>query len=140
LVNVVYEFRHKKIKQHLGGVYDFLQKRKMESLRELELSAPEKKIKKDAIKEVVTVGFEERKEINRMISRVEKQIGETEWQISKLEEDIAQMDKMLADPSTIDNGSLFDRYGATKQKVEAAMKEWELLHRELNEWEEKRTW
>ena len=140
LVNVVYEFRNKKIKQHLGGVYEFLQKRKMESLRELELSAPEKKIKKEPVKELVTVGFEERKEINRMISRIEKQIGENEWQISKLEEDIVAMDKMLADPSTIDNSSLFERYGSSKKQVEAAMKEWELLHEELNEWEGKRTW
>ena len=140
LVNVVYEFRNKKIKQHLGGVYEFLQKRKMESLRELELSAPEKKIKKEPVKEIVTVGFEERKEINRMISRIEKQIGENEWQISKLEEDIIAMDKMLADPSTIDHSSLFERYGTSKKQVEAAMKEWELLHGELKEWEEKRTW
>jgi len=140
LVNVVYEFKHKKIKQHLGGVYEFLQKRKMESLRELELTTPEKKINKEVIKEIFTASFEERKEINRMINRIEKQIGEAEWQISKLEEDIAEMDKMLADPSTIDNSSLFERYGTSKKQVETAMIEWELLHRELKEWEEKRTW
>ena len=140
LVDVVYEFKHKKIRQHLGGVYEFLQKRKMESLRELELSAPEKKVKKEVVKEVVTVSFEERKDINRMISRIEKQIGETEWQISKLEDEIASMDKMLADPSTIDSGSLFDRYGAAKKQVEIEMKEWESLHEELTEWEAKRTW
>jgi ATP-binding cassette, subfamily F, member 3 len=140
LVNVVYEFKHKKIKQHLGGVYEFLQKRKMESLRELELSTPEKKGNKEFIKEIVSAGFEERKEINRMINRIEKQIGEAEWQISKLEEDIAAMDKMLADPSTIDNSSLFERYGTCKKQVETAMIEWELLHRELKEWEERRTW
>ena len=140
LVDVVYEFRHKKIRQHLGGVYEFLQKRKMESLRELELSAPEKKIKKEVVKEVVAVSFDDRKEINRMINRIEKQISEAEWQISKLEEEIAGMDKMLADPSTMDNSSLFDRYGASKKQVEKAMKEWELLNEELKEWEKKRNW
>ena len=140
LVDVVYEFRHKKIRQHLGGVYEFLQKRKMESLRELELSAPEKKIKKEVVKEVVAVSFDDRKEINRMINRIEKQISEAEWQISKLEEERAGMDKMLADPSTMDNSSLFDRYGASKKQVEKAMKEWELLNEELKEWEKKRNW
>jgi ATP-binding cassette subfamily F protein 3 len=140
LVDVVYEFRRKKIRQHLGGVYEFLQKRKMESLRELELSLPEKKVKKEITKEVVSVSFEERKEINRMITRVEKQIGEAEWQISKLEEDIAAMDKMLADPATNDISSLFERYGASKKQVETEMKQWELLNEELREWEEKRTW
>ncbi len=140
LVDVVYEFKHKKIRQHLGGVYEFLQKRKMESLRELELSAPEKKVKKEVVKEVVAVSFDERKEINRMISRVEKQISEAEYQISKMEEEIAVMDKKLTDPSTIDNGSLFDQYGKSKKRVEEEMKTWESLNDELKEWEKKRTW
>ena len=140
LVDVVYEFKHKKIRQHLGGVYEFLQKRKMESLRELELSAPEKKVKKEVVKEVVAVSFDERKEINRMISRVEKQISEAEYQISKMEDEIAVMDKKLADPSTIDNGLLFDQYGKSKKKVEEEMKNWESLNDELKEWEKKRTW
>lgn len=140
LVDVVYEFKHKKIRQHLGGVYEFLQKRKMESLRELELSAPEKKVKKEVVKEVVAVSFDERKEINRMISRVEKQISEAEYQISKMEAEIAVMDKKLADPSTIDNGSLFDQYGKSKKRVEEEMKNWESLNDELKEWEKKRTW
>ena len=140
LVEVVYEFKHQKIRQHLGGVYEFLQKRKMESLRDLELSAPEKKIKKEVVKEEVVVSFEERKEINRMISRFEKQINEAEYQISKLEEEIASMDKMLADPSTIDHSSLFERYGASKKQVENEMKEWESLHEELKAWEKKRSW
>ncbi len=140
LVDVVYEFRHKKIRQHLGGVYEFLQKRKMESLRDLELSVPEKKIKKEEVKEVVAVSFEDKKEINRMINRLEKQISEAEWQISKLEDEIADMDKKLADPSLMDDSSLFDRYGAAKKQVELAMKEWEALNDELKEWENKRTW
>jgi len=140
LVDVVYEFRHKKIRQHLGGVYEFLQKRKMESLRELELATPEKKIKKEIVKEVVAVRFDDRKEINRMINRLEKQISEAEWQISKLEEEIAGMDKMLADPSTMENSSLFERYGTSKKQVETAMKEWELLNEELKDWEAKRNW
>jgi ATP-binding cassette subfamily F protein 3 len=88
----------------------------------------------------VGVSFEERKEINRMISRVEKQISEAEYQISKLEEEIATMDKKLADPSTIDNGSLFNTYGASKKQVEKEMKNWESLNDELKEWEKKRTW
>ncbi len=140
LVDVVYEFKHKKIRQHLGGVYEFLQKRKMESLRELELATPEKKVKKEVVKEIVTVSFEDRKEINRMISRIEKQISESEWQISKLEEQIADMDKKLADPSTLDISSLFEKYGTSKKEVEKEMKNWESLNDELKIWENKRTW
>ena len=140
LVDVVYEFKHKKIRQHLGGVYEFLQKRKLESLRELEAASPEKKVKKEVVREVVAVSFDDRKEINRMINRIEKQVSEAEWQISKLEEDIAGMDKMLADPSTMDDSSLFNRYGVAKKQVESAMKEWEALNEELKDWENKRNW
>jgi hypothetical protein len=50
------------------------------------------------------------------------------------------MDKMLADPATIDNGSLFERYGVSKKQVEAEMKQWESLNEELKDWESKRTW
>jgi ATP-binding cassette, subfamily F, member 3 len=141
LVDVVYEFKHRKLRQHLGGVYEFLRKRKLESLRELEQAAPEKKVKKEvAAKEAAPVSFDDRKEINRMISRVEKQITEAEWEISKLEEEIAEMDKMLADPATLDGSSLFNRYGAAKKEVEKAMLEWETLNEELKNWESKRTW
>ncbi|MCX6228312.1 MAG: ABC-F family ATP-binding cassette domain-containing protein [Bacteroidia bacterium] len=141
LVDVVYEFKHRKLRQHLGGVYEFLRKRKLESLRELEQAAPEKKVKKEVVaKEAAPVSFDDRKEINRMISRVEKQITEAEWEISKLEEEIAEMDKMLADPATLDGSSLFNRYGAAKKEVEKAMLEWETLNEELKNWESKRTW
>jgi len=141
LVDVVYEFKHRKLRQHLGGVYEFLRKRKLESLRELEQAAPEKKVKKEVVaKEAAPVSFDDRKEINRMISRIEKQIAEAEWQISKLEEEIAGMDKMLADPTAGDDSSLFNRYGAAKKEVEKSMAEWESLNEELKIWERKRTW
>ncbi len=141
LVDVVYEFKHRKLRQHLGGVYEFLRKRKLESLRELEQAAPEKKVKKEAVaKEAAPVSFDDRKEINRMISRIEKQISEAEWQISKLEEEISSMDKMLADPTTLDDSSLFNRYGAAKKEVEKSMAEWESFNEELKIWESKRTW
>ena len=50
LVDVVYEFRNKKIKQHLGGIYDFLQKKKIETFRELETANPVKKVKIEPVK------------------------------------------------------------------------------------------
>ena len=141
LVNVVYEFRHKKIRQHLGGVYDFLQRRKLESLRELEISVADIKEKKEVVvKEVTAISFEEKKDINRMISRIEKQISDTENEISKLEKEVADMDKQLADPSNIEDASLFERYGKRKKRVEEVMYEWELLHEELEVVKNKKTW
>lgn len=141
LVDLVYEFKNHKTRQYLGGIQEFLQKRKLESLRELESSAPVKKEKKKEVKkEIVVVSFDERKEINRMISRIEKQISECEYQISIQEAEIAAMDKKLAAPDTIDSEKLFSAYGAKKKQLEMEMSQWESHHEELNQWIEKRTW
>ena len=53
LVKCVYEFKHKKVKQHLGGIYDFLQKKKLESLKELEQKA--KPVNNTEVKKEVAV-------------------------------------------------------------------------------------
>jgi ATP-binding cassette subfamily F protein 3 len=140
LVNVVYEFRHKKIKQHLGGIYDFLQTRKIESLRELEQQIPVKKEKKEVAKENETISFEERKEINRTISRLEKQIAEVEGHISKLESDIVSTDKFMADhPEKVD-AALFTRYEETKKQLDRELHNWEKLQYELEIWNDKKSW
>ena len=140
LVNVVYEFRNKKIKQHLGGIYDFLQTRKLESLRALEQQNPVKKEKKEVVKEADTVSFEERKEINRSISRLEKQIAEIEVRIAQLEKDIASTDQFMAEhPEKVD-AALFTRYEEVKKELDRELHNWEKLQYELEIWNEKKTW
>lgn len=140
LVNVVYEFRNKKIKQHLGGIYDFLQTRKLESLRALEQQNPVKKEKKEVVKEADTVSFEERKEINRSISRLEKQIAEIEARIAQLEKDIASTDQFMAEhPEKVD-AALFTRYEEVKKELDRELHNWEKLQYELEIWNEKKTW
>ena len=78
LVTCVYEFRNKKIRQHLGGIYDFLQRKKLDSLKELEArQTPNNPVKsREGIIENGDSGisFEERKNINRIISRTQKNI------------------------------------------------------------------
>lgn len=140
LVDVVYEFRHKKMKQHLGGVYEFLQKKKLESIREYEQANIGKKEKKEPVKVIEAVKFEDRKEVNRMISRIEKQINEIEAKITALDQDIDSLDAMLADPAIQDYNSMLTKYTVKKRESEEAMKRWENLHRELETWTNKKTW
>jgi ATP-binding cassette, subfamily F, member 3 len=89
LVNCVYEFRGKKIRQHLGGIYDFLQKKKMDTLKELETSSKQrlfdKNNKQDNELFKKETSFEEQKEINRNISRLEKMVMGTEESIEAIE-------------------------------------------------------
>lgn len=141
LVNCVYEFRNKKAKQYLGGIFDFLYRKKMESLKELEAqkgSAKTVSAKKE--KNNQELSFEQRKEINRNISRLEKKVESTELQIAEIEEKIKAMDKLLASPENIEDHSVFDQYEQIKHKLEQVMYEWELLHEELEDWSAKKTW
>ncbi|MCF8358528.1 MAG: ATP-binding cassette domain-containing protein [Prolixibacteraceae bacterium] len=142
LVDCVYEFRDKKIKQHLGGIYDFIRKRKIESLSELERknkTANITGINSTQKKDVDEVGFEEKKEINRQIKRAEKQIKEREEKIAGLETAIAQMEEKMSKPDGADE-KLFSDYEKAKHQHEQILYEWEISVEELDEWKSKKTW
>ncbi|MBW8333900.1 MAG: ABC-F family ATP-binding cassette domain-containing protein [Prolixibacteraceae bacterium] len=141
LVNCVYEFKDKKVKQHIGGIYDFLRRKKIESMKELEKkdvnSTLEVKVQKT--EEVEKVSFEERKEINKNLSRIEKSIEKTEKQIADLENDIVKMDQLLAD-SNGNDPEIFTKYDRMKKDLEHRMYEWEVLNHELEEISRIKTW
>ena len=142
LVNCVYEFKNKKIKQHLGGIYDFLQKKKMESMKELERrdKPAEAKPKDEKPVEIINISFEERKEINRNISRCEKSIEKVETEITSLEEQVDAMDKMLSSSEAITDASVYDKYEKLKTGLGKKMEEWEALNSEYEELKQKRNW
>ena len=138
LVNVVYEFKNKKIKQHLGGIYEFLQKKELDSLRELELTTPVKREKKETAKETTTVSFEERKEINKMISKYEKQISDLESYISKLENEITITDIYMSDHPEMVDADLLNKYEATRKQLDSELSKWADLNGELEMWKNKK--
>ncbi|WP_372773320.1 ABC-F family ATP-binding cassette domain-containing protein [Mangrovibacterium sp.] len=144
LVNCVYEFKNKKVKQHLGGIYDFLQKRKLESLKELEQKSIENKaVAKEEKKPVVEenkLSYEERKEINKSISRLEKSIEQSEKEISKVEGEIAAMDKKMANPENLNDSSIFEVYENLKQKLEQVMEQWAEFTEEHEQLVQQKTW
>ncbi len=142
LVTCIYEFRNKKAKQHLGGIFDFLYRKKMESLKELERKANITKNNKLTLKVKSNneLTFEEKKEINRTISRIEKKVEQTEETIARLEDEINEMDKILANPGNLEDNSIFDQYEQLKTNLEKTMLDWETGHEELEEWKLKKNW
>jgi ATP-binding cassette subfamily F protein 3 len=143
LVHCVYEFRGGKIKQHLGSIYDFLRKKKMDSLRELERKSRSANSniqmccdEKNA--DMIEISFEERKNINRMITRAEKNIAEIENRILVLEKKLAKMDALLADSSRITSDSIFLDYENSKVELSEMMKQWEEAQYELEDWKGKK--
>jgi len=141
LVSCVYEFKDKKVKQHLGGIYDFLIRKKMESMKELEKKnlALNQEVKTQKVEEAEKVSFDERKEINKNISRLEKSIEKNEKEIADLENKIEKTDQVLAQTNGSDP-EIFKNYDRLKKELENKMYEWELLHGQLDELTAKKTW
>jgi len=142
LVEKVYEFSDGKVREHLGGIYDFLRRKKMESLKELEVnSRAEKnvKVKSDSDQKRL---WEERKEIDKQTRRVEGSLSKVEANIAKLEEEIAVIDRMLENPEAngvdMSDTEFFHSYDEKKRDLEKLMQQWEDITLELEELKEKR--
>lgn len=96
-------------------------------------------VKTQKIEEAEKVSFEERKEINKNISRIEKSIEKTEQEIASLEQKIVDMDQVLAETNGSDP-EIFKKYDRLKKDLENKMYEWEILHEQLEELTAKKTW
>jgi ATPase components of ABC transporters with duplicated ATPase domains len=143
LVNKLYEFRGGKVKEHLGGIYDFLKRRKLESLKELERKTTLAQNQQgDKPLTENKLSYAERKEMDKVIRKVASQISECERQIEETEAEIAKIDVIMANPgqNAINHTDVdfFKRYHELKTSVEDLMKEWESLSAEKEKLEQER--
>ena len=103
LVDKVYEFGNKRIKEHLGGIYDFLQRKKMETLQDLERNnnVGSKSVSNNSGDKEISetkLSYEERKELQRQIKRLEKAIADNEKRVEQIEAEIQSVEEQLASP------------------------------------------
>ena len=143
LVNCIYEFRNKKAKQHLGGIFDFLERKKIDSLREIEVKKENNAIRERKPTGKVssdTLNFQQKKDISRNISRLGKLIVKTEEKIATIENKIEKMDELLSSAKTIDDSSVFSKYDELKELLSQTMESWETQHEELENWINKKDW
>jgi ATP-binding cassette subfamily F protein 3 len=133
LASKVYEFGNKKIKEHLGGIYDFLRAKRMESLQELE-------VKKAVVQEKLIeapsenkLNYLERKELSKKITKMERNVAKAEENIAKFEEQIAEMEELLSNPEKMQDQTLFTKYEDAKQELENEMMAWEEFNEQLEE-------
>ncbi len=134
LVDKVYEFGGGKVREHLGGIYDFLRSKRIDSLQELERGDQEVMRRKgeEAKGEETSsakLDYAAQKAAAAARRKKEKQIAEVEAAIAKLEQDQQELEQMLADVAhqTAEN---FQRYEHIKHEIEKRMYEWELLSEE----------
>lgn len=132
LVEKVYEFGGGKVREHLGGIYDFLQHKQMESLRELEKSVPSKTDNDQIQEPAVSSGkqsYAEKKEFEKQIRKAERLVKDAEAKVSQLEAELKVVDDKLAAGAT--DNDLFERHGEVSKSLDAAMSEWEDATMEL---------
>jgi ATP-binding cassette subfamily F protein 3 len=138
LVSKVYEFKNKKVKENIGGIYEFLQRKRIASLVELERK---KAIKTKNIEQSISENkksYKEKKELEKIIRKISNKISKSEAKISELESEIKEMDILLSDSEKISDNSLFSTYEEKKKELEIELGNWELYCQEQEEWENKR--
>ena len=140
LVTKVYEFGGGQVREHLGGIYDFLQKKKIDSLQQLAaptLSASPTATKtEEAPVSEAKLSYEAQKELAKKIRKVEKQVADCEARIEKLEADIAALETRMATPEGASDMSLYEQHTALKKELDTAVEEWENASMELDELKE----
>jgi ATP-binding cassette subfamily F protein 3 len=132
LVDKVYEFRDGRVKEHLGGINDFLRRRKLETLQELERKNAPAEVKKVAAAASAAEERQARKEQERRLRKIKSEIELVEQAIAAHERAIAGMDAALANPGAqpVDE-AFFTGYQKEKTALERKMYEWELLNEQL---------
>lgn len=141
LVDKLYEFRDGKVKEHLGGIADFLEERKIENLQELERrfhtvqERPERK-GEPAIQQEMSEGrkeYQAKKAISKEERKIRNRIAFLEKEIAKLEEDMKRIETILASPGENDDiMELTRQYLQDKRDIDAKTEEWAGLSEEID--------
>lgn len=133
LVTKVYEFGGGKVVEHLGGIYDFLSKKRLDTLQQLE-----KSIEKDTESKTTDLEptnnkltYEEQRELNKQKRKVERLIEDNEKKIEELEAKISIIEAELSKPDGGSNIELINSYSETQDKLSKVMKSWEKSMTEL---------
>jgi len=135
LVTKIYEFDRGKVIEHLGGIYDFMAKKKLENQQQPETSIQNSYVrieeKTNNQKRKNKLSYHKQKERNRQIRKLEKKIQETEEEITKMEEDLSSIESELTTPEGASNVSLLQSYIDLKNKITISMNIWEKLTLEM---------
>ena len=136
LVTKVFEFRHNRIREHLGGIYDFLRNKKIASLREIERKD---RAKVDAVKEDASSNkqkYLEKKEYERSLRKLRRKLEDTEKRIGEMEAELSEIYKKLMDnPDPADSEALYLKHEELKKELDEEMNNWTDYSYEVEEFE-----
>ena len=139
LATKVYEFGSGLVKEHLGGIYEFLQRKKLEDLNELQKSIPSGGSATSTIADsqgVVSdnkLSYEAQKELNKKLKKMEKQVADCEKAIEELESAIAIVETKMGTVEGASDMSLYEQHQKLKMQLDRTVEEWEQSSIELDE-------
>lgn len=136
LTEKVFEFKNHSIKEFIGDIYDFISSRRIDSLTALEAKKKEVKLEAGSVSESRR-SYEEKKNYERKLRKLEKLITSCEAELAKLEKQSAGIEAIIADPSLnqgkVISGDIFTDYEDLKRKIQKQEALWEKYHVELED-------
>lgn len=148
LVEKVYEFSDGKVTENLGGIYDYLSKKKMESLAELELRTPAAKAEakpaadqkqKPSVasaapeaKPARKLSYAEQRERDKIVRKARKKVEDAEAEIARLEQVVKDIENELQTGTSADP-EIYNRHAQANKDLENAMSVWELASIDLEQ-------
>ena len=134
IVNKVYEFGEHRVREHLGGIYDFLQKKQLDSLQQLEIKSAPTAIATEEEPEVAAsqgkMDYQRQKERERRIRQAEKKVKTLEAKIAELEQQLAEIEDKLA-TATSENLDIYYTHSKISRELDDVMAQWEAASAEL---------
>lgn len=138
LVTKVYEFGGGKVKEHLGGIYDFLQSRQITELSQLQSAQSTQRTQNNQNNPNTpsapkNQNYAERKEQQKKLRKAERAVEESERKISDMERRLKELDTLLMDPVNASNMELVTEYTTIKKSLDEEVERWEKLSEELEQ-------
>ena len=135
LVSKVYEFADGRVKEHLGGIYDFLKKKNISDPSDLLLTSARKQANNSqpCPTNDKRLSYEQQKERQKLLRKLEKSVQQCEEQVSELEAAVSMTEQQLSTPEGAADAALCQRHAALKQQLDRAVDEWE---KAATKWEE----
>jgi ATP-binding cassette subfamily F protein 3 len=139
LVTKVYEFGEGRVREHLGGIYDFLESKKITELTQLgqRMRSEQTRSEHTAVSTPSTPAprkdYAEHKEQQRQLRKAEKAVENSERKIGEMEQRLKELDKLLMVPENAANMELVTEYTTIKKALDEEVEQWEILSEKLEE-------
>ena len=145
LAEKVYEFGGGKVREYLGGIYDWIRSHESNGVQTLaqprkggeqpaeprKADSPKADMKAEEPSQTEVMTYAQHKERQKMVSRIQKKINETEKRIETLETRLGELDTMLCDPKNAADMALVNEYTDIQQRLDKEMADWEKLSEQL---------